>query len=84
MNSESKNLEAIYKAIDKHDAGCSQQLVAIEMCHFEVERLGWDEIRGIPLRVNEKVPSGRFNLVCEGDLTEPEQVVTEAVSSAPV
>ena len=41
-SAESKNLEAISKAIDQHNASCEWPAVAIEMNPFEVERLGWD------------------------------------------
>ena len=49
MSSESKNLEAISQAIDTHNRNCPFPAVAVAMNPFEVERLGWDEIRGLPL-----------------------------------
>lgn len=77
MSAESKNLAAI----DQHNAGCEAPLVAIEMCAFEIDRLGWDEFRGIPLRIAD-LPTGRFRLVCENDLAETTDTLerTEAVS----
>ena len=47
MSSEGKNLEAISKAIDHHNATCEYPAVAVAMNPFEVERLGWDSIRGL-------------------------------------
>ena len=49
-SAEAKNLEAISKAIDHHNATCPFPAVAIEMNPFEIDRLGWDEIRGLPVR----------------------------------
>ena len=46
-SSRAKNLEVISKAIDEHNAACEWPAVAVEMNPFEVERLGWDEIRGL-------------------------------------
>ena len=34
-------------------------------------RLGWDEIRGIPVRADEKIGTGRFEILCAGDGEEP-------------
>ena len=39
---------------------------------FEVERLGWEEIRGVPIRADDKVGTGRFEILCAGDGDEPE------------
>src|SRR2546423_12045 len=39
MSSEAKNLEAISKAIDHHNATCEYPAVAIAMNPFELERL---------------------------------------------
>ena len=77
---ESKNLEAISKAIDQHHANCPFPAVAVEMNPFEVERLGWDSIRGLPIRGNPDLGTGAFNVVCAGAEGEPEEDVVEAVS----
>ena len=45
-STEAKNLEAIYKAIDQHNSSCEFPAIAVGMNPFEVERLGWDSIRG--------------------------------------
>jgi hypothetical protein len=75
MSSESKNLEAISKAIDAHNQGCEWPAVAVEMNPFEVERLGWDTIRGLPIRANAELGSGRFRVVCAREEGEPGEVV---------
>jgi hypothetical protein len=83
MSAESKNLEAISRAIDTHNKGCEWPAVAIEMNPFEVERLGWDTIRGLPIRPNPALGTGRFNVVCARDDGEPGEVV-EAVAEQTV
>jgi hypothetical protein len=79
-SSEAKNLEAISKAIDQHNSNCEWPAVAIEMSPFELERLGWDSIRGLPLRPNPDIGTGRFRVVCardEGEPGEPVEAVAE-------
>jgi hypothetical protein len=81
VSAEAKNLEAIYKAIDQHNANCPFPAVAIAMNPFEVERLGWDSIRGLPIRSDPSIGTGAFRVICGGDEEEdaPAEVV-EAVS----
>ena len=83
MSSEAKNLEVISKAIDAHNQGCEWPAVAVEMNPFEVERLGWDTIRGLPIRANAEVGTGRFRVVCAREEGEPGEVV-EAVAEQTV
>ena len=83
MSSEGKNLEAISRAIDQHNRDCPFPAVAVMMNPFEVERLGWDEIRGLPIRSDPNVGTGSFRIVCGGDeggLEQEEREVVEAVS----
>jgi hypothetical protein len=87
-STEAKNLEAISKAIDQHNTSCEWPAVAIEMNPFEVERLGWDTIRGLPIRPNAELGTGRFRVVCAREEGEPgevaEAVAEETVPVAPV
>jgi hypothetical protein len=78
-SSEAKNLEVISKAIDQHNANCEFPAVAICMNPFEVERLGWDSIRGLPIRADSAIGTGSFRVVCARDEVEPSETV-EAVS----
>ena len=64
---ESKNLEAISKAIDQHNANCPFPAAEVRMNPFEVERLGWEEIRGLPIVGDPNVGTGRFEIVCSRD-----------------
>ena len=76
MNSEAKNLEAISRAIDKHNQECEFPASEVHMNPFEVERLGWEEIRGLPVIGDPAIETGRFRVVCsgEGDGEELEEV----------
>jgi hypothetical protein len=82
-SSEAKNLEAISKAVDQHNKTCEWPAVAIEMNPFEVERLGWESIRGLPIRSNAELETGRFRVVCAREEGEPGEVV-EAVAEQTV
>jgi hypothetical protein len=84
-SAEAKNLEAISKAIDHHNATCEFPAVAIAMNPFEVERLGWDTIRGLPIRPDPALGTGSFRVVCGGDELETEaEEVVEAVATETV
>jgi hypothetical protein len=61
---EAKNLEAISKAIDQHNANCPFPAAEVRMNPFEVERLGWEEIRGLPVVPDGEIGTGRFRIVC--------------------
>ena len=79
MSSEAKNLEAISKAIDQHNSNCPFPAVAVVMNPFEVERLGWDSIRGLPIRSDPAVRTGAFRIVCGGD--EQDEGIEESVEA---
>ncbi|MFN2616764.1 MAG: hypothetical protein ABR581_06520 [Thermoleophilaceae bacterium] len=87
-SSEAKNLEAISKAIDQHNAECEYPAVAVELNPFEIERLGWDSIRGLPIRPNPSLETGRFRVVCAREEGEPgeevEAIAEEAIPAEPV
>jgi len=82
---EAKNLEAISKAIDHHNTTCEWPAVAVEMNPFEVDRLGWDSIRGLEIRGNPDIGTGSFRIVCarEDGLPAQEETV-EAVADQTV
>ena len=80
-SSEAKNLEAISRAIDQHNTSCEWPAVAILMNPFEVERLGWESIRGLPIRPDPNLGTGSFRILCQKDEgLEQEEEIVEAVS----
>ena len=87
-SSEAQNLEAISKAIDKHNDECPFPASEVRMNPFEVERLGWEEIRGLPVIGDPQIATGRFRIVCSGEdggetLEEAEAVGTPVEVGAP-
>jgi hypothetical protein len=76
VGAEAKNLEAISKAIDQHNRSCPYPASEVRMNPFELERLGWDEIRGLPIVGDPELSTGRFRIVCsrEGGGEEIEEV----------
>jgi hypothetical protein len=79
MSAEAKNLEAISKAIDQHNANCPFPAAEVRMNPFEIERLGWDTIRGLPLVPDDQLGTGRFRIVCSRDTDDSGLEITEAV-----
>ena len=79
-SAQARNLEAIARAIDQHNANCPFPASEVRMNPFEVERLGWEEIRGLPIVADPALGTGRFRIVCsqEGDGAELEE--TEAIA----
>ncbi|MBM3666535.1 MAG: hypothetical protein FJW90_03485 [Actinobacteria bacterium] len=65
---EAKNLEAISRAIDQHNSNCPFPAAEVRMNPFEVERLGWEEIRGLPVVPDPEIGTGRFRIVCSRDI----------------
>jgi hypothetical protein len=79
MSAEAKNLEAISKAIDQHNASCPFPAAEVRMNPFEVERLGWEEIRGLPVVPDPEIGTGRFRIVCSRETDGLELEETEAI-----
>ncbi len=79
MSAEAKNLEVISKAIDQHNANCPFPAAEVRMNPFEIERLGWDTIRGLPLVPDAELGTGRFRIVCSRDVDDEDLQITEAV-----
>jgi hypothetical protein len=88
-SAEAKNLEAISKAIDQHNGNCPFPAAEVRMNPFEVERLGWEEIRGLPVVPDSQIGTGRFRIVCsnelDGDgLEEVEAVERQLQTATPI
>jgi hypothetical protein len=67
-NAEAKNLEAIARAIDQHNSSCPFPAAEVRMNPFEVDRLGWEHIRGLPIVADPELGTGRFRIVCSRDI----------------
>jgi len=65
---EPKNLEAISQAIDHHNRSCPFPAAEVRMNPFEADRLGWEEIRGLPVVPDAEIGTGRFKIVCSCDM----------------
>lgn len=78
-SAESKNLEAISKAIDHHNSTCPYPAAEVRMNPYEVERLGWEDIRGLPIVPDPDIGTGRFRIVCSRDVEGDELEEVEAV-----
>src|ERR671935_1623991 len=80
-SAEAKNLEAISKAIDQHNSNCPFPASEVRMNPFECERLGWEEIRGLPIVADPELGTGRFRIVCSRDSGGEELEEVEAVGT---
>jgi hypothetical protein len=80
-DAEPKNLEAISRAIDQHNAGCPFPASEVRMNPFEIERLGWEQIRGLPIVGDPEIGTGRFRIVCSRDSEGGELEEVEAVGT---
>jgi hypothetical protein len=78
-SAEASNLEAISRAIDQHNASCPFPAAEVRMNPFEVERLGWEEVRGLPIVPDPALGTGRFRIVCSRELDGAELEEIEAV-----
>ena len=83
MAAEAKNLEAISEAIDQHNANCPYPAAEVRMNPFEVERLGWEEIRGLPVVPDSEIGTGRFRIVCSRDASSDRVPEVEAQFAHP-
>lgn len=80
-SSAAKNLEAISRAIDKHNASCPFPASEVRMNPYEVERLGWEEIRGLPVTGDPAISTGRFRIVCSQEGSDEGLEEVEAVGT---
>jgi len=79
MGAEAKNLEAITKAIEQHNRNCPFPATEVRMNPFEIERLGWDEILGLPIVGDPALGTGSFRIICPRDGEDMELEEVEAI-----
>jgi hypothetical protein len=48
---------------------------------YELERLGWDEIRGLPVVADPALSTGRFRIICSRDGEGEEIEEVEAIGT---
>lgn len=60
------NIEAISNGIKAHNQQCDFPATEVQLNPFEQERLGWDEILGVPIIGNPDIQTGRFLVICDG------------------
>ncbi len=77
---ESKNLAAIRAALDQHNESCPVAANAILLNPVDHELIGWDELWGLPVLSDERVPTKRVRIQCDGSAFGIEEEVTEAVA----
>lgn len=75
------NIEVISKALDQHERNCPFPTEAIEMSGYEVERLGEESVRGVPIRVAEDMGTGRFRIVCPNTRPPEPEELPDAIGS---
>jgi len=86
-DASAKNMQAVCKAKDAHNASCpwGGQATAVHLSYFDVERMGWEEgdvICGLVVQGDEKVATGMMRVTCDaepdddGGLQEEQEVET--------
>jgi hypothetical protein len=77
---ESKNLAAIRQALDAHNASCPVPAKAILLNPVDHELMGWDELWGLPVLADDRVPTKRVRIDCDGSAYGIEDEVAEAIA----
>ncbi len=77
---EGKNLGAIREALDQHNASCPVPANAILLNPIDHGLIGWDELWGLPVISDDRVPTKRVRIQCDGSAFGIEDEVAEAVS----
>ncbi|MFN8174626.1 MAG: hypothetical protein U0T02_06115 [Solirubrobacteraceae bacterium] len=82
MSLEAEMLAFIRGGLDHHNATCPMPAQAILLNPGNHELFGWDELWGIPVIPDDRVPPKRFRIQCDGSAFGIEEEV-EALSSEP-
>ena len=77
---ESKNLAAIRAALDQHNATCPVPANAILLNPVDHGLIGWDELWGLPVIADDRVPTKRVRIQCDGSAFGIEDEVADAVA----
>lgn len=92
IDASAKNMQAVCKAKEDHNANCPFGGTAIEvhLSWFDIERMGWEEgdvVCGLTVVGSESVATGMMRVICDaekdgGGRTEEEEAeMVEAVAA---
>lgn len=74
-----KNLAAIKAALDHHNGSCPVAANAILLNPVDHELLGFDELWGLPVLADERVPTKRVRIQCDGSAHGIEDAIEQFV-----
>jgi hypothetical protein len=77
---EGKNIGAIREALDQHNASCPVPGNAILLNPVDHQLIGWDELWGLPVISDDRVPTKRVRIQCDGSAFGIEDEVADAVA----
>ena len=77
---ETKNLAAIRQALDAHNNSCPVPAKAILLNPVDHELMGWDELWGLPVLADDRVPTKRVRIDCDGSAYGIEDEIAEAIA----
>ena len=75
-----KNLGAIKAAVDQHNADCPVPANAILLNPVDHALIDFDELWGLPVLADERVPTKRVRIQCDGSAFGIEDEFADAVS----
>lgn len=74
---EAKNLIAIRKALDRHNADCPMDAEAILLHPYDHRLMRYDELWGIPVVADTAVPVRRCRIKCHGSAATIDEELSE-------
>jgi hypothetical protein len=77
------NLAAIRAALDHHNRNCSVEANAILLNPTDHGLLGWDDLWGLPILPDERVPVKRVRIRCDGSAWRIEDELESYLSTGP-
>lgn len=85
MSVSAKNMEAVYKAKQAHDAECpwGGEGKRVLISPYDLERMGWedgDNVAGLTVVSDSQINTGMLRVECDAEPNGEEPEITEAVS----
>ena len=74
-------LENIVNALAHHDQTCPMPAQAILLSHFDYERFGWEEVKGVPVHAADDIQPERFRIQCDGSANGIEDAVEDFIAA---